>query len=89
MAARYLIPAIYAARDYTEAGGLMSYGTNIPDMFRQVGVYTARILKGARPAELPVMQATKFEFLINRQAAIALGLTVPDKLLVAADEVIE
>ncbi len=89
MAVHHRIPAVYAARDYVEAGGLMSYGTNIPDMFRQVGGYAGRILKGAAPADLPVVQATKFEFLINQQAAIALGLVVPDKLLVAAEEVIE
>ena len=89
MAARYRMPATYALRDYVEAGGLMSYGTNISDMYRQVAGYAAKILKGARPSDLPVVQSTKFEFVINRQAAKALDLTVPDKLLAAADEVIE
>jgi putative ABC transport system substrate-binding protein len=86
---RHAIPAIYQDRLNSEAGGLMSYGANIADAYRQIGTYTARILKGAKPADLPVMQSTKFELVINRQAATVLGITVPDKLLVAADEVIE
>jgi putative ABC transport system substrate-binding protein len=89
MAVRHAIPATYAARDYVEAGGLMSYGTYVPDAYRQVGIYTAKILQGTKPADLPVVQSTKFELVINRQAAKALDLAVPDKLLIAADEVIE
>ena len=89
LAARYTVPATYSGRDYAEAGGLMSYGANVADAWRQVGVYTGRILKGAKPAELPVVQSSKFELVINAQTARMLGLTVPDKLLVAADKVIE
>ena len=83
------IPAVYSIRDHVAAGGLMSYGTDLADMFHQVGVYTGTILKGAKPADLPVLQTTKFEFVINRTTAKALGLTIPAGVLSIADEVIE
>src|SRR5260370_1873553 len=89
VASRHGVPATYSGRQFVEAGGLMSYGGNLSGAWHQLGVYTGRILKGAKPADLPVVQSTKFELVIHAETARMLGLTVPDTLLVGADEEIE
>jgi ABC-type uncharacterized transport system substrate-binding protein len=89
LAAGHRLPAIYTSREFVEAGGLMTYGVNFPDLYRRAAIYVDKIFKGAKPAELPIEQPMKFDFVINLRAAKAIGLAIPETFLLRADEVIE